>query len=214
MVIFTISIKNGIIMNVLRVLCLSLLFVSEGEAQEPPHLNKFQEVAEEIAEVNYSFCLHQKCPDSYGIRPTCGGVGAADNFTYSFALEICAIQIMRNGDEAALVISHELAHLIYGHYGGGNEIEADELGVLLMARAGYSPDNGLGFLRRVYKNFAAPTNAVYFNTRATHIIDMMDYLDACAKHLSVDHREIPLLLTFKGRYLKEWSAPNCKGPLP
>jgi predicted Zn-dependent protease len=60
--------------------------------------------------------------------------------------------LLQDDSELAFIISHEVAHVILEHSGPGKEaqikdkvvrqrieIEADELGVLLMARAGFDP---------------------------------------------------------------------------
>ena len=81
------------------------------------------------------------------------------------------LDLTRNDDELAVVMAHELAHVLLKHSYQGNEAamlnrktravierDADRLGLLLMANAGYSLGSSLSFL--LVLNFGAIFGAV------------------------------------------------------
>jgi len=70
------------------------------------------------------------------------------------------VRFVRTDTELALVIAHELSHIILGHtgafFGRGSaryENDADYLGLYLVANAGYDPDQALGLFPRMAAAF-------------------------------------------------------------
>ena len=70
------------------------------------------------------------------------------------------LRFVKSDDELALVISHEIAHIILGHsassFGRGSaslEQEADHVGFYLMTRAGYDANRGTRLLVRMAEAF-------------------------------------------------------------
>ncbi len=66
------------------------------------------------------------------------------------------LRFVSNDDELAFVLAHELTHILSGHSGtmrGSSrkeaELEADRLGIYIVARAGYSVDTALHLLSRL-----------------------------------------------------------------
>ena len=67
-----------------------------------------------------------------------------------------ALRFVLNDDELAFVLAHELSHILFGHDGAmrGNskkeaELEADRLGIYIVARAGYSTEAAARLLPRL-----------------------------------------------------------------
>ncbi len=80
------------------------------------------------------------------------------------------LRFAKNETELALVIAHELSHVILRHAGSNFgvgaaklESDADYMGLYLMARAGYHPQTGLALFRRmaVYPEI---DNSLYYPT--------------------------------------------------
>ena len=66
------------------------------------------------------------------------------------------LRFVSNDDELAFVLAHELTHILSGHSGtmrGSSrkeaELEADRLGIYIVARAGYSVDTAAHLLSRL-----------------------------------------------------------------
>ncbi len=86
--------------------------------------------------------------------------------TFGSQIEVYAglDSLLQDDDELAFVLGHELAHVILEHSGPGKEaqmeddafrgpaeVEADKLGLLLMAQAGYDPTAATRAIRRMYQ---------------------------------------------------------------
>lgn len=77
------------------------------------------------------------------------------------------VRFVRTDAELALVVAHELSHIILDHtgafFGRGSarlENDADYLGLYLVARAGYHPDQALGLFPRMAAAFPGVTDGM------------------------------------------------------
>jgi len=89
-----------------------------------------------------------------------------DSGAYAFAngrgayIEAGLLELLRNDDELAFIIAHEISHIVLKHVGPGTEKnlsdknirssiekEADEMSIRLMIRAGYDPTGAFTALR-------------------------------------------------------------------
>lgn len=68
----------------------------------------------------------------------------------------------QNDDELALIIGHELAHVLLGHVKPGNkkdnrlrEMHADKLGMFLAMKAGYNPCKAVAVYARWYDSYGS-----------------------------------------------------------
>lgn len=83
------------------------------------------------------------------------------------------VRFVRTDTELALVVAHELSHIILGHtgafFGRGSariENDADYLGLYLVARAGFQPDQALGLFPRMAATFPDTDGAQAYPTIA------------------------------------------------
>lgn len=65
------------------------------------------------------------------------------------------LKFIKNSNEAAMVIGHEIGHKILGHVYivSNSEVAADIYGASLSAKAGYSVCSGLGLMKRMQTTF-------------------------------------------------------------
>ena len=65
------------------------------------------------------------------------------------------MKLFESEDELAAVVAHEMGHLVAKHKGRQtpeNEMEADRIGLELMAKAGYDPNAAVRFWTRYYEH--------------------------------------------------------------
>lgn len=77
-------------------------------------------------------------------------VNARSNM-YGIGVNVGMIEELKNKDELAMILSHELAHKLLHHPKStpSREYEADKLGSILMLKAGYNICNGVHILKRL-----------------------------------------------------------------
>ena len=71
-------------------------------------------------------------------------------------IAICSgmMKLFRSEDEIAAVVAHEIGHAVAKHSGDATpqmELEADRIGIELMAKAGYDPRAAVDFWTRYYE---------------------------------------------------------------
>ena len=116
-----------------------------------------------LVTANMDLC-GSRCTAQLGIGPS-AGIGA---FAWSdqagaqhIALTFPALRMLSSDDELAYMLAHEWSHLILRHYthnaprSNSKEMEADCVGSLLAARAGYRLGAGVEPLRRMTYNTVA-----------------------------------------------------------
>lgn len=107
------------------------------------------------------------------------------------------VRFAHDDGELALVIAHEVAHIVLEHNGnvlnylnytadpGHFEAEADYVGLYLVARAGYDPHAGLALLRRMALSFP------HMNDTQTHLATRarFDYLRRALEEMKAKRRD-------------------------
>ncbi len=77
---------------------------------------------------------------------------SADRFEREIRVYSGLLRVVDSDDELAFVVAHEIGHAVLGHIGGSapkKEADADYFATYLVARAGYDPEGGSRFFRRV-----------------------------------------------------------------
>ena len=132
----------------------------KGLPQHYPEIPK-AEAPQYVQEIYYNLLrvsgMQRKIPPIYMINTpwsfyTVNAYASNDGIYLTYGM----LMSVRNVDELALVIGHEMAHELAGHVTEVRDLaqqqmeaQADQLGVFLMMRAGYNICNGKGFWDRM-----------------------------------------------------------------
>ncbi len=125
------------------------------------------------------------------------------------------VRFMRSDSELALVVAHELSHIILRHtgafFGRGSasiENDADYLGLYLVARAGYRPDQALRLFPRMAAAFPGIDDTQAYPTIARRCATLARTIEEIARKQGAGLDLVPNEKIWRGRKQTRRTRPD------